>query len=898
MANYFELLSRFEGVILALEQILVGGDDQTVLVDGVEKDSISKAIKGYFSSIQALVQGRSSFETKSALVDSGAPTSAGLAEVWNDPSETLNGMYGWDGSEWIKSAYDVKSYVDYLVESTSSGFLLQDSNPNIYDDYLHENIEKYWSAAVVREYYNERWNLKFGQTGRFSNAFSRSDLNTESSTFSVSVKFQSRGVVPYSGSRLMVLQYPNDVTKDSADELVRTQVALGDDVWTESRVFSLAGIPLHADTVAIRLYVDPKADAHVSDICIASGNDAGFRPASVAGQLQQMSQDLSDAFNDIDLVNVSPNLIADHDLSDEYSPIFTRTLQSDGFYSLTAADDTSGGAGHDGPVIQRESISGNVFNAGVRVYYAQKSSARILVQQFDGDAVEIRDVSDGNGDYRYEFPVPVLLDSEPVDLRILGRVIAPACSFLKITIFPNESGISAGRLWLRNLGKFYTSSSVSSYAFDGVAYVSPSGLGSNSGSSSSPFNSIRSALSKGAKEIVVMDGVYSDVDLDINGAWYEGDLVVRSDTNAAPISRKGVELTGFVATAGRVDVYEVSSSVAPPRYSPSSPAGFVFVKDVPFGLITNEFRMPQHKGRSHMCPHYILKPVADLDLLESSIESSWFYDNTAKKLYVRSVPDSDPLEMSVVIPSGYFVYGMSSANTLRLAGVSYEFGGLKLDNIGDYYLDRVWNFGAPVDGLSLDRCSGIDQYCSVVASGNDNWNAHNDSGGVQRNDGYASVTSFSKSVDPYSAWAFDDGRSIHERAFGSVDGGLFEYCGSSGVTPAGGAEEELRNTYVRHCGWELPVGQKQGGVSVVNAVNDDGHDTVCNCFGVIVEGGDCGFLAASDSAVLNLFDTKTIGCSDSALNASYVGGRIKSYDHKDYGSAVFVGDGPGVVEVN
>ncbi|TGE81371.1 hypothetical protein C7Y70_13265 [Pseudoalteromonas sp. KS88] len=103
--SFFSLVTELETLLEQLNTILAGAEDETVEVNGVTKDSISKAIRDNFSAIQALVQGRLAFETKAEMVAAGAPPSGELAEVWND-TPANNGLYGYSDVAWVKSSYD------------------------------------------------------------------------------------------------------------------------------------------------------------------------------------------------------------------------------------------------------------------------------------------------------------------------------------------------------------------------------------------------------------------------------------------------------------------------------------------------------------------------------------------------------------------------------------------------------------------------------------------------------------------------------------------------------------------------------------------------------------------------------------------------------------------------
>ena len=49
------------------------------------------------------------YETKAEMDAAGAPANGQMAKVWNDPTGENNGEYGWNGSAWVASGYDMKS---------------------------------------------------------------------------------------------------------------------------------------------------------------------------------------------------------------------------------------------------------------------------------------------------------------------------------------------------------------------------------------------------------------------------------------------------------------------------------------------------------------------------------------------------------------------------------------------------------------------------------------------------------------------------------------------------------------------------------------------------------------------------------------------------------------------
>ena len=113
--NFFALISELQKNIDWLNHVLKGGDRETVTIDGVVKPTISKDITDHWSAISGMVQGRATYQLKSELPLSPVDGKL-LAEVWNDSDVENNGLYGWDGSKWEPSKYDLKNFV-YLLQA-------------------------------------------------------------------------------------------------------------------------------------------------------------------------------------------------------------------------------------------------------------------------------------------------------------------------------------------------------------------------------------------------------------------------------------------------------------------------------------------------------------------------------------------------------------------------------------------------------------------------------------------------------------------------------------------------------------------------------------------------------------------------------------------------------------
>ena len=118
MSTLVQVITLIEDLISKIETIGFGSDTDEVVHNGITRASVAKSIKDRYAAIQAAVQGRKSFETLTDL-NNYTPTADGdgqypLAEVWKDTTALNNGLYGWDGSAWVKSEYDIPTKIEEI----------------------------------------------------------------------------------------------------------------------------------------------------------------------------------------------------------------------------------------------------------------------------------------------------------------------------------------------------------------------------------------------------------------------------------------------------------------------------------------------------------------------------------------------------------------------------------------------------------------------------------------------------------------------------------------------------------------------------------------------------------------------------------------------------------------
>ncbi|MCF2846537.1 SGNH/GDSL hydrolase family protein [Pseudoalteromonas sp. ACER1] len=119
--SFFSLVTELETLLGQLNTILAGADDETVQVNGVTKDSISKAIKDKFTELlTGQRSGVIAFKTYAEL-DAYTPTTeqrTASFKVANDSDSTKNGYYHWiSGTTYEKDAELVANIISKLNTS-------------------------------------------------------------------------------------------------------------------------------------------------------------------------------------------------------------------------------------------------------------------------------------------------------------------------------------------------------------------------------------------------------------------------------------------------------------------------------------------------------------------------------------------------------------------------------------------------------------------------------------------------------------------------------------------------------------------------------------------------------------------------------------------------------------
>ncbi len=167
-ANFFKLVAEFQRNIDWLNTVLLGDSNSTIIIDEVEKPSIDKAVKdkldpveadllakyaaiekqindnwdaldsdiqqkwlalnndidSKWAAISAITHGSRIVKETLTALQATTGNADQLAEVWNDPTEVNNGLYGWSGNAWLKSPYDVLTKIQKNSEDIAVNYRL------------------------------------------------------------------------------------------------------------------------------------------------------------------------------------------------------------------------------------------------------------------------------------------------------------------------------------------------------------------------------------------------------------------------------------------------------------------------------------------------------------------------------------------------------------------------------------------------------------------------------------------------------------------------------------------------------------------------------------------------------------------------------------------------------
>ncbi|MNM24917.1 hypothetical protein D3C81_353570 [compost metagenome] len=331
-----------------------------------------------------------------------------------------------------------------------------------------------------------------------------------------------------------------------------------------------------------------------------------------------------------------------------------------------------------------------------------------------------------------------------------------------------------------------------------VAHVGPAGSDKSSGTLAAPFATLQAAIEAlgGDGTIFMLEGAYGPNQAIVPTAVTGVINVVGLRQSLAafgyqwPVIRLANKLAGITKTPGRAKVYQASASGLP------SLGAFQWayqdgVAD-PRTAIAAGDRSPEHRGRSNrldICSRLLKTAATELNDALAEMDAAdmpmAFVDGGT--LYFTIVDGGDGTTAAIYLdaPTGLIANAaQGSAGMLNLRGLDVRYGGVNLAPFQRSRVDELRVTGARTNVVSYNvldfgtlevSCGG-----SQSALNGDGLNGH--TGAV-----------ITAGTNLYSHDNWDDGFSDHEGCSTRMSGGLVEYNGGGGITPAYGADTVIQN---------------------------------------------------------------------------------------------------------
>lgn len=395
-------------------------------------------------------------------------------------------------------------------------------------------------------------------------------------------------------------------------------------------------------------------------------------------------------------------------------------------------------------------------------------------------------------------------------------------------------------------------------SFGTVAYIDPAGDDTTGlGTAAAPFATLDKAIDAmaGNGTVYVMSGSYGPQS--ITPSKVKGQIRLigqRSNLSTGsydyPVIRCANKLTGITKTTGRTKIYQATVSGLPTLAN----FNWAYQDGVadPRTLIADADRSPQHRGRTHRLDRFakLIKPVATVladALTEMDAEALPMAFVDSGVLYFTVVGGGDGSAADIYLDAATGLIAGSGATrgmagVLNITGLDVRYGGIDLRPFAKSHVDELSVLGARTNCLDYNVLSygTLETAAAGSQSGTtgDGLNGHN---GARLTAG----------ADLYSHDCKDDGYSDHEGCTSRMQGGLVEYNGGGGLTPAYGADH-IASNFVSRRNQQIS-GRKPGAFCVVGLPSEggpaeSGYDTLAlwiNCVDIesqtsFVDGGAVG----------------------------------------------------------
>lgn len=360
-------------------------------------------------------------------------------------------------------------------------------------------------------------------------------------------------------------------------------------------------------------------------------------------------------------------------------------------------------------------------------------------------------------------------------------------------------------------------------------YVATTGNDANAGTADAPLATIDKALELGANRVLLFGGKYIQYNIDLSKCASNYLFIGRANPTEQVI------LYGPTNTRLATTETQHSGDIYKATYTATRVTNWMFQDSVsdPHTTIALEDRMPEQKGKAYRCDCTRFEKCTSTTLEDALTEISnettkWlFFDDAQNKTVYYKRPQAVDSDHALWISTGNYVFkeaNIPKSLSLEMCGLEFRYIACNIR-----YMARValydctcccarsnaafsWN----QSNVTLVRCEGYNMFSEVNSGGTyvlgsaDGFNAHSTNTG----DAFA-PQSRGILIDCWAHDNIDDGYSDHERCAVTIQGGLYEYNGQGGLTPAVGS----------HCTC----------YGVVSRYNGEGF--FCNANPVAAEGG-------------------------------------------------------------
>lgn len=922
MATLLEQIAAIKTLIEKLESLAFGDENTSATHNGQTRDSLAKAIKGKFDALQAMVQGRVSFETLSEL-NAFIPTADAngqypLAEVWGDTVDVNNGLYGFDGSAWSISVFDRVDALKKHVAATVSQIF---TSANVVSDPLYRYVSgltsPFWNGDHVIEFINGVKSMTSAQPSDAAYAI-RSELiditGFKSGKLSASCVIQRKiGQQGSNDLRIRIAAFDSNgsliggafagyVGSQFSDDNYYTALVPVSDISGGEVLIIADGIdiPAGAESIEFSIRTETAITVSLSNFCLSDGINPAYRdPVEYADELLKKSESISNQITSVEDPNLMLSSASDYT---ELAPVVSASqylsiteYNGQRCYKLSDTTPNSSEASVYIGSFSADSVGG-VVSVGVDILHVDPADTgiwRVLLMQYDSSGSEISSArltwpgdSSGSDGEKARF-TGVALDSNCVSFRIYISVYAGSTTprdlyFRNVFV---RRGVHED--WAPSLA-----SKTSCVWVNG-----DTGSDSAAGAESNPLKTVAAAIRSlsGTGTIYVQESTIEPFDFsEVN------EISISAVSNARVDVFSGTQLSGFVKTSGYTNVYELTTAAVPSKTGTANASNVLYdalpwawLHDVPEGLISASERMPQQQGREYRLPSTRLWLVADLSALDAATRPSWYHDGTKFYINISTATGSpDPLSAVVYVPGGDTCVGGAGngSQIVRMTGINALYGEytFRMKDLAWYELHNCSGLGSRLEGVQRDNSRGIEYSCEWAGAQNDGGNTHS-------TDNTHDIQSV---ISVFHQWTHDnadDGDSPHERCRQTYSMCLSEYNGDRGFVPANGAHGVAIGCVSRSNGQIDTNGGE--GFAAVNPVQsgEGGIGTQFDCVSCLSIGDLYGFRSRASDGTVRARDCKT----ESAVNAAYYadsGALLELRDCGDSGSSV-VKDGSGTIEI-